>query len=301
MYIIPDSKKFYCYTECGSMTIFDLISKITGLEFYEAFKYVCSKFGISYKEFDTTSIHEKVDISFFEKFKQKEEKIDLPILDKRILNSYYDLYHKSWIDEGISIETMKKFGIKFSILDNQIIIPHYDINGNLIGVRVRNLNPEEVENGKKYMPAIWKNKILNHPTGSSLYGLHFTKKYIEKYKTVILFEAEKSVLQLDSMFPDMSIGAGINGSNFTYHQLNILNQLDIEEVVIGLDKEFEEVGSPEEKYYAEKIKRTFIDKLAPYYRVSVIWDTKGLLSLKDSPTDRGLQIFQFLFENRIRL
>jgi hypothetical protein len=282
------------------MTIFDLVSKITGLEFYESLKYICLKFGISYKGSDIP-IYEKVDTSFFEKFKQKEEQIELPILDKRILNSYYDLYHKSWIDEGISVETMKRFGIKFSILDNQIIIPHYDIDGNLIGVRVRNLDPQTVKNGKKYMPAIWKDKILNHPTGAALYGLHFTKKYVEKYKTIILFESEKSVLQLDSMFPDMSIGAAVSGSNFTYQQLSILRQLDIEEVVIGLDKEFEEINTEEEKYYAKKIQRIFVDKLYPYYRVSVIWDTQGLLSLKDSPTDRGPQIFQSLFENRIRL
>jgi len=194
---------------------------------------------------------------------------------------------------------MKKFGIKYSILSNQIIIPHHDIDGNLIGVRARNLNEELVDDGKKYMPVYYKNEVLKHPTGAALYGLNLTRKDIERYKTIILFESEKSVLQLDTMLPDMSIGVCISGSSLTYHQLDILKKLDIEEVVVALDKEFTEIGSQEEKFYAEKVKNVFLDKLTPYYRVSVIWDTDNLLGEKESPTDRGLDTFKKLFENRL--
>jgi hypothetical protein len=293
-----DSKSFTCFTDkCGSMDIFGLVSKVMDLDFYNSFKYVCMKFGISYK--GVTYDSDRIDVSFFQKFKKQKEVITLNKLNKNILNSYHDLYHISWIKDGISVRSMKKFGIKFSILDNQIIIPHYDLDGNLIGVRARNLNQEAVESGRKYMPAFYKNTVLKHPTGAALYGLNLTKEHVEKYKTVILFESEKSVLQLDTMFPDMSIGACISGSNLTYAQLDILKQLDIEEVVIALDKEFEEVGSDEEKYYAEKIKSVFIDKLSPYYRTSVIWDTEGLLDLKDSPTDKGPEVFTKLFRNRL--
>jgi len=293
-----DSKLFRCFTgNCGSMDIYGLVGRVMDLDFYDSFKYVCMKFGISYKSEFFES--DRIDNSFFQKFKKKKEKIDLKKLDKKILDSYWDLYHKSWIDDGISINSMKKFSIKFSIMDNQIIIPHFDIDGNLIGVRARNLNPELVEDGKKYMPACWKKKVLKHPTGESLYGLNITKENVEKYKTIILFESEKSVLQLDTMIPNMSIGACLSGSNMTFHQLDILKTLNIDEVIIALDKEYEEVGSQEEKFYAQKITRVFIDKLAPYYRTSVIWDTEGLLDLKDSPTDKGLEVFSKLFEQRI--
>lgn len=293
-----DSRTFKCFTDsCGSMDIYGLVSRVMDLDFYNSFKYVCMKFGISYQgEFTKSDI---IDTSFFQKFKEQKEKIVLKKLDKKILNSYWNLYHQSWIDDGISISSMKKFNIKFSISDNQIIIPHYDIDGNLIGVRARNLNPKLVEDGKKYMPVCWKKEVLKHPTGAALYGLNITKENIERYKTIILFESEKSVLQLDTMLPDMSIGACLSGSNITYHQLNILKTLDIDEVVVALDKEFEEVGTLEEKFYARKIMNVFIDKLSPYYRTSVIWDTEGLLDLKDSPTDKGLEVFLKLFEQRI--
>ena len=296
-----DSKSFRCFTDsCGTMDIFGLVGRVMDLDFYSSFKYVCMKFGISYQNDFSNS--EKVEMSFFEKFKrQKKQSINLKKFDPKILNSYWDIYHKSWLNDGISIKSMKKFGIKFSIMDNQIVIPHYDIQGDLIGVRGRNLRIDLVDAGKKYMPVYWKKEVLKHPTGAALYGLNLTKTQIEKYKTIILFESEKSVLQLDTMLPEMSIGVCLSGSSMTYNQLDILKELDIEEVIIALDKEFEEVGSPEEKFYAEKITSVFADKLSPYYRVSVIWDVDGLLELKDSPTDKGLETFEKLFENRIAL
>ena len=40
---------------------------------------------------------------------------------------------------------MDKYNIRFSPTQNKIIIPHYDINGRLVGIRGRALNIEEVE------------------------------------------------------------------------------------------------------------------------------------------------------------
>lgn len=293
-----DSKAFKCFTDsCGLMDIFELVGKVLNLDFFNSFKYVCMKFGISYQ--GEVQDNDRIDTLFFKKFKKQKKTISLNKLPKNILNTYYDLYHRTWINDGISINSMKKFDIKFSIMDNQIIIPHFDIDGNLIGVRARNLNENLIEDGKKYMPVYYKNKVLKHPTGAALYGLNLTKKYVEKYKTIILFESEKSVLQLDTMFPDMSIGASISGSSLTTHQLEILKGLDIDEVVIALDKEFEEIGSDEERFYKDKINRVFLDKLMPYFRCSVIWDFDNLLKFKDSPTDKGKETFEKLFERRI--
>lgn len=295
-----DSKSFKCFTDsCGAMDIFGLVGRVMDLDFFSSFKYICMKFGITYTSVGDTS--DRIDTSFFKKFKRKTEKISLKKLSKTILQSYSDLYHRIWIDDGISVRSMKRFGIKFSILNNQIIIPHFGIDGSLIGVRARNLNKEIVDAGMKYMPVYYQREVLKHPTGAALYGLHLNKDHIEKYKTVILFESEKGVLQLDTMFPEMSIGVCLSGSSLTEYQLEILKTLDIEEVIIALDKEFEEVDSQEEKFYREKIQTVFLDKLSPYYKTSVIWDVKGLLDLKDSPTDKGKEVFEELFKERARL
>lgn len=300
LYYYHSSKSFRCYTGCGSMDIFGLIQKAYDMDFYNAFRYICLKFGINMNQ-DSQSISNMIDQSYFKKFNQKIESISLTPLSEKILNSFLPIYHNSWLEDGISVCSMKKFGIRFSVSNNQIIIPHYDENHQLVGVRARNLNREIVEEGKKYMPIYYKGQTLKHPTGACLYGLDKNKEAIEKYKTVILFESEKSVLQLDTFNPEKSIGVCISGSSLTSHQLQILKNYDIDEVIIALDKEFDEIGTDREKFYAKKVIEVFASKLVPYYRTSVIWDVENLLDEKDSPTDKGREVFDKLFKSRIFL
>ena len=151
------------------------------------------------------------------------------------------------------------------------------------------------------MPILNGNKLLKHPTGANLYGLSQNRASIELHKKCILFESEKSVLQLDTMLPDFSIGLCISGGSLTMHQLELLKELDIDEVVIAMDKEYDEIGTDEEVFHAQRIRKVFQKKLAPFFRVSVLWDMKGLLDKKSSPTDHGAEVFQELYTNRIYL
>jgi DNA primase len=297
----PNTNQFHCFTDCQcSYDIFSLIQKIYDIDFPTAFRYVAGKFGIDTTNFNYSPA-DAVDTSFIRKFQKKEPQYVLKKIPKTLLNSFYKLYHHNWVEDGISIETMKKFGVLFSIKDNKIIIPHFDPDGRLIGIRGRALNPEEIEAGRKYMPIFHKGEVRKHPTGANIYGLHVTKEQVIRHKTIILFESEKGPMQLDTMLPNMSIGGGISGSALTNEQVKILLSLGIEHVVLGLDKEFEKNGTEEEKFYKEKIKSGFIDKLYPYFHVSVLWDTKGLLNLKDAPTDRGKDIFLELWNNKIHI
>ncbi|MDU8954157.1 MAG: hypothetical protein E7G37_10285, partial [Streptococcus sp.] len=84
-------------------------------------------------------------------------------------------------------------------------------------------------------------------------------------------------------------------------QLNLIKNLPLEEVIIAVDKEFENIGDTLEKYYAEKVEKTIANKLKPYFSVSVVWDKNNLLDLKDSPTDKGKDIWLKLFRDRISL
>lgn len=296
-----DSKNFYCYSSCGSMSIFDMVSKTLDVSFIEALRYITKKYNINDTEhFEGVQVY--VSENPGEELRKKLTKLEMPVfeeLNKNILDDFYSFYHKDWIKDGISINSMKKFNIKYDILNNQIIIPHFDGENRLIGVRGRNLNEKIVEEGKKYMPIYYEGKVLKHLTGANLYGLNVNKESIEKNRTAILFESEKSVLQLDTMFPNQSIGLCVSGSSFTSYQLEILKKLNVEEVIIAMDKEFENVGDEEEIQYAEKITRVFKKKLAPYVRVSVLWDTKKLLGTKMSPTDAGIEIFSELLKNKI--
>lgn len=296
-----ESKSFQCWTNCGHMSIFDMVAKVIDGEFIDALRFIVKKYNLHDNDYQIGFTFEKVEDPG-KKLLEKMKGVEMPTfmkLNSDILKDFYPFYHQLWINDGISIESMKKYKIKYSIENNQIIIPHFDKNGNLIGVRARNLNKKEINEGKKYMPIFHGGKVLKHMTGANLYGLYENRENIEKDKKLILFESEKSVLQLNSMLPEHSIGVCVSGSSLTQYQLELIKELNIDEVIIGVDKEFSEVGTEKEKMYAEKILRVFKRKLAPYVRVSVLWDLENDIEEKDSPTDKGKEIFLKLFKNRI--
>lgn len=81
--------------------------------------------------------------SIGDKYKTKSIEIIMPPLDPAILNSFIYYPTLEWLNDGIGEQAMKTYGIKYSINDNKIIIPHYNNKGNLIGIRGRALNEEE--------------------------------------------------------------------------------------------------------------------------------------------------------------
>lgn len=297
LYYYSESKTFHCFSGCNKhYSIFDLIKKKLDCDFPQAYEYVCMKLGISVSAFSTGFHERRVDNSFINRFKKQKQEHHVEIRDKSVLNSFYNMCHQSWINDHITIETMLKFGIKFDIEGYRIIIPHYDINNNLIGVRCRNLKPELVAEGKKYMPIVVNEILYNYPTSMNLYGINFNKDNIRKYKKVIILESEKGVLQHKSFY-DNSIAVAISGSSLHSYQIELLRNLEVEEVIIALDKEF--TNEIEEEEYKAKIQNSFINQLSPYFNVSIIWDTQNKLEHKMSPTDKGKEVFEELYKNKI--
>lgn len=300
-----DNKLFHCYTECGTLNIFDVVMKSLHMEFKEALNYICKMSGIDnnnltgFQNGFSKNVDEETE-NFFNRFKTKERAVVEPfkVLNENILYYYYPFYHYTWIKDGIEIPTMRKFGIKYDIENNRIIIPHRDIEGSLIGVRARNLNEIDILEGRKYMPIYHKGKdLLNHATGNNLYGIFENKEDINNVKTIILMESEKGVMQLDSF--NMPYGVAISGSTLSIEQIDLIKQLNVTEVILALDKEFNTIGDELENIYANKVKKSFIDKLKLYFKLSIVWDTQDLLDYKDSPTDKGKEVFEKLLKERV--
>ena len=84
-------------------------------------------------------------------------------------------YPVEWLEDGISKEAMDKYDIRFSIPQNKIIIPHYNVYGELVGIRGRALDPYEIEFVGKYMPVQIEGKWYAHPLSMNLYGLNYNK------------------------------------------------------------------------------------------------------------------------------
>ena len=297
-----ETKTFFCYTNCGNIgNIYNLIMEVKQCGFKEAYNLVCEILGINntYEVLRYGFKEELTDNSFIEKFKPKpKEKVEvLKIRDKNVLKCFWNIYHKSWIEENIAPWVMELFNIKFDLINNAIIIPHYDINNNLIGIRARNLNKEDIEEGRKYTPIFHNGELFNYPTGLNLFGINVTKEAIKKYKTVIVGESEKFVMQHLSIYKENSVAVGLNGSSLSEYQVEILKELGVENIILALDKEF--TNKEEANLYALKIKKSIVSKLYPYFRVEIIWDNENLINHKDSPMDKGREIFEKLYNNRI--
>ena len=191
---------------------------------------------------------------------------------------------------------MDKFNIRYSISQNKIIIPHYDVNNKLIGIRGRALSKQDIENFGKYMPVQLEGKWYSHPLSLNLYGLNKNKDNIKRARVAYIFESEKSVLQFDSFsIPNCAVASC--GSNINKFQIDLLMRYCApQEIVICFDNEEKE---GEEKYFQKLW--NICNKYKNYCNMSFIYDRKNLTRKKDSPSDRGETIFKELLERRIMI
>lgn len=202
-------------------------------------------------------------------------------------NDYMERYEKRddklavWEQEGISRESLDKFQVYYDSFSDRLVYPIRNIEGKIVNIGGRTLDP------------LWKEKKQRkytyfHSWGTmdAIYGLAENMEYILKAHEVILFEGCKSVLLADT-WGIHNTGA-ILTSHLNPHQFKILARLGCR-VVFALDKDVRVRDDHN------------INKLKQYVNVFYICDTNNLLDDKDSPVDRGKDIFKELYDERRRL
>ena len=301
LYYYKESYMFHCYTECGeNFDIFDLIKRVKEInhekyDFYETV-YVIADL-VEYNIFSVTT--QENYISNIDSYRKTEE-INLNEYDSGVMNVFRKYYTVEWLDEGISKEAMDKFNIMYYDYRNKIIIHHYDIDGRLIGIRGRALDPQEAELYGKYTPLKVENTLYRHPLSFNLYGLYENKENIKTYKTAIIFEGEKSVLKYEDMY-DYNIAVASCGSNLNYRQIELLvKDCEVNDIIIAYDKEFKSFASKEGVDYYNKL-RKICSKYSNYCNFYFLFDYDNLLELKDSPIDKGKKVFETLMKNKIQV
>lgn len=314
LYYYKESGMFYCYTNCGSMDIIELVKnhfEYEDDEFYKCLEYICNIANIEFRKqgFGNKKLKTISDFEFIRKYNKISKKTNedinvkhIQVYNEDILKTFQSFYYDGWVNEGISINTMRKFEIKYCVAKQQIIIPHRNISNQLIGVRARNLLPESIETSGKYIPFNRGSFYYKHPLGENLYGLNLNINHIIKHKKIMLVEAEKSVMQTDTMFTGDNFTVALCGSNFTTIQrdiiLNLILNHDVKEIIFALDKQYEKSDTEEYEKWIVKIKK-MVDNLSTITKVSVILDNSNLLNYKDSPTDKGKDTFLKLYDTRI--
>lgn len=302
LYYYRKDKIFRCYTECNEFfDIFDLLMRMKHLRGEDLSLPEALRLAGLDNEITTTNEDVNQDLEYLDRLKATTNfsRSSLEVIDESILDifTFNEDGLRSWIKEGITIPTLKKFGISYDIIHNCITIPNRDDKGRLVGVRGRFLSEKAIA---KYMPLKVNNRILRAPVGKLLYGYFENQSKIKSTKIAVLVEGEKSVLKMESFYPNNNIALATYGRHITIDQLDLLIQLGINEAVIAYDKEYTTKQSEEYNQTLTDYKK--IGKLlGSYFTVSFIMDEHDLLELKDSPLDRGIEKFEFLMKNRKRL
>ena len=304
LYWYQNNKIFRCYTECNeAMSIFKLYQKFMELNERPVTDEEAEDYVKKCLRHIVIASSRNTDTYDFEKEKYSYS-ANIPILDAypaEILTYFTKYYHPSWLKDGITKEAMDKFQIKFSIGQNKIIIPHFDIDGRLVGIRGRTIDKKEAEEFGKYRPIQIGKTIYAHPLQFNLYGIYEHKEGIKARRSAIIAEAEKSVMLDEGYYGNLSNTVACCGSSFNKYHISLLTDiLGAEEIVVALDKEYQDWRDDKAKQYKKKILE-LCHKYKNQANFSYIWDYENLLNEKDSPFDKGKDIFACLYKNRIKV
>lgn len=307
LYYYENTKLFKCYSDsCGTFDIFELVQKVKDVkDLNEAVFYIVNFFNLQStinevdEDFDLDISRYLAQVTKFAQLDEyKKDKVVLPELPMDMLDHYPQPEIVNWTKEGISPEICQYMGIRYEPVNGSILIPHYDEDSRLVGIRQRTLVQEQEIYGK-YKPARIRGQLCNHPLAFNLYGFNQAQLQIKQAQLAIIVEGEKSVLQYMSYFGTKSnICVAVCGSSISQYQFQLLLDAGVKEIVLGFDKDFENMHTKE---YTDVVKKidTIYNKYKNRITISVLFDKWDLLGYKDSPLDCGKEAFLYLWRNRI--
>lgn len=210
--------------------------------------------------------------------------VQLKTYDENVLNKYEKCCNLRFLKDGISLESQKFWGVRFSIEDNAIIIPLHNEFGDLIGAKAR-INGEPEEGMSKYYYPI------PVQVSQTLYG--YSKNYEYLYgNDVIVVESEKAVMQAYTFGTRNIVALGSN--SISEKQSKMILQLQPKRIILALDEglEFEQI-----KRDADVIKNCcgMLDTEIWYWDADLDLDVDA----KSSPTDLGRGKFEEIMEEQL--
>lgn len=263
--------------------IFVLVMELKKVNFGKANKLIHDYLGLIYnfsskaqKDEDNCDI-----LNVFTKHKKCAYFVNKEVetYGREICDEYTELPHISWIREGITPRTCKKFHIAYAYDKKRIIIPHsyWCGDGEIVGIVGRTTIPNyDVLGIPKYFGVKPFQKSMN------IYGLAENYEAIQQAGYVVVFEAEKSVLKRDSLGDNTAVAIG--GHSISEEQVKILMGLNVD-IIIAFDEgiDINDIRKECNKFYGVR-------------NVFYIYDKWGLLGAKESPADVLNKKFQFMLK-----
>lgn len=283
--INTDIQKFYDFSSGKGGNVLDFICAYHHCDFLKGLHILKSYAGIVDNGEESTPSR-LLATSVAKRFKsktKKEKKSKGIILPKDYMNRYEWNVKKLavWEREGISMESMEKFQVRYDPFSDRLVYPIKDIDGNIISVCGRTLDPDYKE--KKIRKYTYFQSIGYLGT---IYGLYDNMSAIREQGEIILFEGAKSVMLADG-WGIRNTGALLT-SHLNENQFQVLLKLGVK-VSFALDAEI------------DIREDSNIMKMRQYMEVYWVKNRDNVLNPKDSPTDKGEGVFRSLYLERRRL
>lgn len=284
----PETKKFYDFSVGYGGNIIDFITRLDGISVFQAVQKL-KAFGHIQETED--GLVTKLEASRIAK-KYKVNERNTPVMTARSLpENHMECYEfrkdklQLWVDEGISWEALKRFGVRYDALDDRIVYPIRDYDGRIFSVSGRTCDPDY--KAKKIRKYTYMGSI---GTLATIYGYAENKKEILARKEIIIFEGAKSVMAAWGWGHEN--GAALLTSHLSQNQFEALIKLSSfhgVEIVFALDSD------------VDITKDERIMRLKQYAKVSWVKNRGKLLEDKMSPVDQGKEIWERLYVQRERL
>lgn len=283
--INPDMQRFYDFSSGQGGDVLDFIRAYYHCDFWQGLRILKSYAGITDDDTESTPTR-LLATSVAKRFRPKEKR-EKESKASVLPSDYMDRYERNtaklavWEREGISRESMERFQVRYDPFSDRIVFPIRDTSGNIISVCGRTLDPDYKAKKLRKYTYFQSLGCLN-----TIYGLSDNLDAIREQGEIILFEGAKSVMLADG-WGICNTGAVLT-SHLSSHQFQILLKLGAR-VSFALDAEVDirEDGN--------------IMKLRQYTEVYWVKNLDNVLGPKDSPTDKGEEVFRALYAGRRRL
>ncbi len=271
-YIIYDADTEEKIKQCLAKSKYWICNKLNYLEYIDEFYKATSDEDPEKPQYN----------AWLKKFNKSQIKLQFnEVRPKEILEWYGVVPYYQWYKEGLNISTQKYFQVGIDVNSERITFPIHNKDGELIGVKGRYCGKnKEIEDKYKYLYLVPCNKSIE------FFNLHRALPYIKKMKEVIVVEGGKTTMYLKQWgYPN---AISIEGDSLSDVQVHLLKELGLDiKYIFAFDKDKD-----------TKFVKNEVSKLKGRLKFG-IFDIDDLLEDKDSPTDKGKEVWETLYHNNI--
>ena len=343
----PETHKITCFSECvKTMLLHTWVCRVLGTDNPNEGKQFIEKW-IDEAEIDLSDVIPGASggIQTYHAFDPDMRVEMVKGIDPKILADLYSQFDttpqtlsrlkwhlpKAQGGDGIPLQQLIDFDVAYYPKRGTIILPHHNINGDIVGLYERSFAPTQGEMRKtfgygpkewiedksawaaihcapksKYMP-LWKEgkyrdkekPCWSFPNSRNLYGLHKAKEAIRESGKAIIFEGAKSVMLAHAYGYPFAVASHTFGASESH--LAMLIQAGAKEIILAFDKQYQAPEGKEWDTYEQRTQR-LAGRVRRFVKVSRICDREGaFLGYKDAPIDNGKAAFETLFASREEL